>query len=104
MERVFLNLIDNALEAMPDGGELRISAVLEEKAVLVRVEDNGPGIAKELRPHLFRPFVTAGKKNGLGLGLTLSRQTILDHGGDMWADPNPGRGARFWMRLVMGGR
>jgi signal transduction histidine kinase len=47
---------------------------------------------------LFQPFVTAGKKNGLGLGLALSRQTLLDHGGDLWADSN-GPGARFCLRL-----
>ena len=100
MERVFFNLIDNALEAMPEGGEVRVSAASEGGSVLVRIDDTGPGIANSIRPHLFRPFVTAGKRNGLGLGLTLSRQTVLDHGGDMWADPAPERGARFWMRLV----
>jgi len=70
MERAFVNLIANALEAMPDGGEIRISASLEENggagdaAVLVRVEDTGPGIAPEIRSKLFQPFVTAGKRNG----------------------------------------
>jgi signal transduction histidine kinase len=43
--------------------------------------------------------VTAGKRNGLGLGLALSRQTVLDHGGDMWVESKPGRGARFSFRL-----
>ena len=62
------------------------------------VEDTGPGISPALRGRLFQPFVTAGKKNGLGLGLALSRQTLLDHGGDMWADAN-GPGARFCLRL-----
>lgn len=100
MERVFLNLIGNALEAMPEGGEVRISAARENQSVLVRIEDTGPGISQDIRAHLFRPFVTSGKRNGLGLGLTLSRQTVLDHGGDLWADPSPERGARFWMRLV----
>lgn len=100
MERVFLNLIDNALEAMPEGGEVRISAVREAAAVLIRIEDTGPGIAREIRPLLFHPFVTAGKRNGLGLGLALSRQTVLDHGGELWADQNVENGARFWMRLV----
>jgi signal transduction histidine kinase len=100
MERVFLNLIDNALEAMPEGGEVRISAVREAASVLIRIEDTGPGIAREIRPHLFHPFVTAGKRNGLGLGLALSRQTVLDHGGELWADQNVENGARFWMRLV----
>ena len=99
MERAFVNLIGNALEAMPDGGEVRISAEVEDGAVLIHVEDNGPGIAPEIRSQLFQPFVSAGKRNGLGLGLALSRQTVLEHGGDMWVESQPGRGARFSFRL-----
>jgi two-component system sensor kinase FixL len=66
---------------------------------VVCVEDNGPGIAPEIRSQLFQPFVSAGKRNGLGLGLALSRQTVLEHGGDMWVESQPGRGARFSFRL-----
>jgi signal transduction histidine kinase len=99
MERAFVNLIGNALEAMPDGGEVRISAKLEDGSALIHVEDNGPGIAPEIRSQLFQPFVSAGKRNGLGLGLALSRQTVLEHGGDMWVESQPGRGARFSFRL-----
>jgi signal transduction histidine kinase len=101
IERVFLNLIDNALEAMPGGGKLSFSMSREERGVLVTVEDTGPGISEEIRPRLFQPFVSAGKKNGLGLGLALSRQTLLDHGGDLWADSSGRTGARFVLRFVM---
>ncbi len=99
MERAFVNLIGNALEAMPEGGEVRIAASLEGDAALISVEDTGPGIAPEIRASLFQPFVTAGKRNGLGLGLALTRQTVLEHGGDMWVDSEPGRGARFFFRV-----
>ena len=99
MERAFMNLIANALEAMPEGGEVGISAVMEDGSVVVHVEDNGPGIAPEILSNLFQPFVTAGKRNGLGLGLALSRQTVLEHGGDMWVSSQPGHGARFSFRL-----
>jgi signal transduction histidine kinase len=99
MERVFLNLIGNALEAMPRGGELHIRARPEGTVVLIDVEDTGPGISAEIRGQLFQPFVTYGKKNGLGLGLALSRQTVLDHGGDLWVDANGSVGARFCLRL-----
>ena len=99
MERAFVNLIGNALEAMPGGGEVRISAVLERSSVVVQVEDTGPGIAPEIRSSLFQPFVSAGKRNGLGLGLALTRQTVLEHGGDMWVESEPGHGARFKFRL-----
>jgi signal transduction histidine kinase len=67
--------------------------------VLIEVEDTGPGISVEIRGKLFQPFVTYGKKNGLGLGLALSRQTVLDHGGDLWVDSNGSGGARFYLRL-----
>ncbi len=99
MERVFVNLVANALEAMPGGGAIEISAALENGSVVVQVKDDGPGIAPEIKAKLFQPFVSAGKRNGLGLGLALTRQTVLEHGGDMWADSEPGRGARFSIRL-----
>jgi signal transduction histidine kinase len=99
MERAFVNLIGNALEAMPSGGEVKIRAEMRGDAALVHVDDNGPGIAPEIRAQLFQPFVTAGKRNGLGLGLALSRQTVLEHGGDMWVESPIGRGARFSFRL-----
>lgn len=101
MERAFVNLIGNALEAMPGGGEVRISARVEGGWALVEVNDTGPGIAPEIRSQLFQPFVSAGKRNGLGLGLALSRQTVLEHGGDMWVESAAGRGARFLFRLPL---
>jgi signal transduction histidine kinase len=101
MERVFANLVGNALEAMPGGGRIRIAAHAQDGVVLVEVQDNGPGIAPEIRESLFEPFVSAGKKNGLGLGLALSRQTVLDHGGDMWVESEPGQGACFHLRLPL---
>lgn len=101
MERVFLNLIDNALEAMPGGGRLRIAAETHNHSVVVRVQDTGPGIAPEIRARLFQPFVTAGKKNGVGLGLAFSHQTVLDHGGELWADAETTQGARFFVKLPL---
>jgi len=99
MERAFVNLVGNALEAMPNGGVVQISAQREGGSVVVQVQDNGPGIAPEIRSSLFQPFVSAGKRNGLGLGLALTRQTVLEHGGDMWVESEPGHGARFQFRL-----
>lgn len=54
---------------------------------MVEIEDTGPGIPLGILDRLFEPFVTAGKRDGLGLGLVLARQTVLDHGGDMWTSP-----------------
>ncbi len=99
VERVFQNLLANAIEAMPGGGSLRITADRRGSDVFVSVEDTGPGIPAAVAAQLFQPFVTAGKKNGMGLGLALSRQTVVDHGGDLWSDRATKQGARFVMRL-----
>jgi len=99
MERVFSNLVGNALEMMPEGGWIRISAAAQNGFVVADVCDTGPGIAPEIRDSLFEPFVSAGKKNGLGLGLALARQAVLDHGGELWAESEPGQGACFRLRL-----
>jgi signal transduction histidine kinase len=101
LERVFINLIDNAIDAMPSGGSVKIKSWEEDDAVVVLIEDTGPGIPAEALPNLFRPFGSFGKKNGLGLGLALSRQALLDSGGDLWVDPTVASGARFIMRLPM---
>jgi signal transduction histidine kinase len=98
MERVFLNLIGNAIEAMPEGGRIDIAAERNGHNVLVSVDDTGPGVPAEVRQRLFQPFVTSGK-NGLGLGLALSRQTVLDHGGDLWIETEGAAGAHFRLKL-----
>ena len=86
IQRVLVNLLVNALDAMPNGGTIRISAMPQRNSVLVKVRDTGSGIAEEIRDRLFEPFATAGKAGGLGLGLAFSRQTIVDHGGQIWAE------------------
>jgi signal transduction histidine kinase len=103
LERVFVNLIENAIDVMPDGGSIRINARVDKGHALVAVEDTGPGISEEAWGNLFHPFASFGKKNGLGLGLALSRQVLLDHGGDLWVDRRmaSASGARFLMRLAI---
>lgn len=99
---VFSNLCNNALEMMPSGGEIRITATAHGGWVQVEVADTGPGISGAVRAQLFEPFVSHGKKNGLGLGLALARQTVLDHGGDLWLGPDQETGgARFCLRLPL---
>jgi signal transduction histidine kinase len=98
IQRVLVNLLVNALEAMPQGGTIYISAASDPRSVLCRVRDTGPGIAPEIWSRLFQPFATAGKARGVGLGLALSRQAVIEHGGDMWAE-SPQQGACFVFRL-----
>jgi signal transduction histidine kinase len=97
MERVFFDLIANAIEAMPRGGIVRIGARKAGASVHVELEDSGPGIPDCIRDRLFEPFVTSGKQNGLGLGLALARQSVRNHGGDIWSEP--AAGARFVIRI-----
>jgi signal transduction histidine kinase len=98
MERVFQNLIGNAIEAMPEGGSVSVRVDRRDAEIVISVEDTGPGIPALIAPQLFQPFVTAGKKNGMGLGLALSRKTVISHGGDLWSEGKNG-GARFVMKL-----
>jgi signal transduction histidine kinase len=102
MERVFSNLLVNSLEAMKDGGHIDVTAHQENGSVYVDIADTGPGISPEVRKRIFQPFVTEGKRNGLGLGLALSRQTVLNHGGDLWLVPDSHSGAHFRMKLAAG--
>jgi signal transduction histidine kinase len=98
MERVFQNLLSNAIEAMPNGGFVSVRADRRDGEIVVSVEDTGPGIPASIADQLFEPFVTTGKKNGVGLGLALSRETVVSHGGDLWSDRKDD-GARFVLRL-----
>jgi signal transduction histidine kinase len=99
VERLFINLMNNALEAMPNGGKLSVFAAREKTSAIVSIDDTGLGLSKEMKAKLFQPFTSEGKKNGLGLGLVLSRQTALEHGGDLWAEEKNSPGARFCVRL-----
>lgn len=100
IERVFTNLISNAVEAMPSGGDINIYSSLSDDGVSVFVEDTGPGVPPEMRADVFRPFVT-GKRSGLGLGLALSRQTMVDLGGNLSAmTPRTGSGACFCVHFA----
>jgi signal transduction histidine kinase len=95
IERVFTNLLSNAVEAMPGGGEISIQSCQTETGINVFVEDTGPGIPPDMHMDVFRPFVT-GKRSGLGLGLALSRQTMMDTGGRLISmTPRRGSGACF---------
>jgi signal transduction histidine kinase len=95
--RLLVNLLVNAMEVMPNGGTIHISAVSSRRSVLIQVRDTGPGIAPEIRGRLFQPFSTAGKESGIGLGLAFSQQVVIDHGGEIWAESSP-RGTCFAFR------
>jgi signal transduction histidine kinase len=99
IEEVLTNLIKNALEAAPRGGEIVLTARYCSTAVVeLAVDDNGPGIADSVRASLFKPFATT-KAKGTGLGLAFSRKVIEEHGGTLEAHRSEMGGARFAIQL-----
>jgi len=84
LERAFQNLLLNSFEAVSgDHGRVTVSARERENHVEFSVQDNGPGIPEEIRTRLFEPFVSSGKQNGTGLGLTVVQKIVQDHGGEI---------------------
>jgi two-component system sensor kinase FixL len=101
IQQVLLNLIRNAIEAMHGCAQKELvveTVLLDEGMVEVRVADTGSGLAEEIVSRLFQPFVTT-KPTGMGVGLSISKRIIEAHGGEMWAEPNPGGGAMFRFTL-----
>jgi two-component system sensor kinase FixL len=101
VQQVLVNLMRNALEAMHGRArsELRLSVISAgPSAVLFSLADNGPGLSKQVADRLFQPFVTS-KKAGLGIGLSICRTIILDHGGKMWAESSAETGTVFHFTL-----
>lgn len=97
IKQVFVNLILNAVQAMPNGGKLTIKAGTEENFVYVRFSDTGPGIPREEISRIFDPFYTT-RKDGTGLGLSISHQIIASHGGTIEVASGEG-GSTFTVRL-----
>jgi signal transduction histidine kinase len=92
LNQIWANLIDNALDAVPDSGRVEVSANRERQRVVVRVVDNGAGIPAEIRERLFEPFVTSkpvGK--GTGLGLDIVRRLVMHNDAEIDVDSRPGR-------------
>jgi signal transduction histidine kinase len=102
LKQVLLNLILNAIQAMPDGGTLTLEAKTARGNLLLTVADTGAGIAPDLLPRIFDPYFTT-KPNGSGLGLSVARRIVEAHGGELTAASEPGRGSRFQMTLPLGG-
>ncbi len=99
LTHVFLNLIHNAVDAMPTGGTIKLRFLVTDREVCTEIEDTGPGIAPEIAPRLFEPFATHGKAQGTGLGLSICSRIIEDHKGQIRARSEPGRGAVFAFTL-----
>ena len=102
VKQILWNLLTNALDALPGGGLLKVSArVIDEDGVEFSVEDNGPGIPKEILPRIFEPFVTS-KSRGSGLGLAIVKAIMDSHGGDLRIKTRQGQGTKFILRFPAG--
>jgi PAS domain S-box-containing protein len=100
LKQVFLNLIGNARQAMPNGGTIRIALSADDDAVEAVVADTGEGIAPEHLQRIFEPFYTTKRdRGGTGLGLSVSVGIAETHGGSLTAASTPGAGAAFTLRL-----
>ena len=99
LKQVFINLIKNAIEAMPNGGRIKInSKVLKEHKIHISIQDEGCGIDDKNILNLGEPFFTT-KKDGTGLGLMISSQIINDHKGSMKFESNYGKGTNVLVTL-----
>jgi signal transduction histidine kinase len=104
LKQVFLNLVINACDAMPDGGELEMTVKPDAGYVLIRFCDTGPGIPADVSPHVFEPFFTTKEPGqGTGLGLSVCYGSITKHGGTI-TYRNTERGACFEITLPVNGR
>jgi signal transduction histidine kinase len=97
--RLFYNLVNNAADAMRDGGRITVRFTVVDALLRVSVADTGAGIPVEIASHLFEPFTTYGKAHGTGLGLSICRRIVEDHGGKIWVESTPGKGATFLFTL-----
>jgi PAS domain S-box-containing protein len=103
LSEVFTNLILNAIDAMPNGGVLRISSAAEgSNWVAVKVADTGVGMPEEVRRRIFDPFFTTKGEAGTGLGLSVSYSILKSHGGEIRVESQVGRGTSFTVRLPVG--
>lgn len=98
LRRAMLNLVLNAVDAMPHGGELAVTATAGARGIELEVADSGPGIPEEDGPRLFEPFFTT-KNGGTGLGLSIVERIAAAHNGDVTVRNCPQGGAAFTLRL-----
>jgi len=106
LRQVLLNIIDNAIDATPNGGapiEITGHELFREErpGLVIQVKDDGVGISPELLPNVFQPFVTSGKKHGTGLGLSICQNIVESHEGDIYVTSEVGKGTivGIWLPL-----
>jgi NtrC-family two-component system sensor histidine kinase KinB len=105
LERVLVNLLDNALKYAPEGSQITVAAEVASDAIVISITDQGPGIPPDQRQRIFERFAQVAdaeqpRRRGFGLGLTFCKLTIEAHGGTIWVEPGPGdKGSCFAFTL-----
>jgi len=98
IKQVFLNVLKNAIDAMPQGGTIHLAVMRSEDRAIARIRDEGPGIPKEFLPKIGEPFFTT-KSTGTGLGLMICHRILESHGGTLKIDSTPGEGTTVSISL-----
>jgi signal transduction histidine kinase len=99
MKRALLNIASNAMEAMDKGGVLTVASRASDGKVELAISDTGRGIPAEMQAKVFDPFFTHGKRGGLGLGMTIMRKIVEEHGGEVQLHSVAGEGTRMTLRF-----
>ncbi len=97
--RVLDNIITNAFEVLKSGQSIKIDISTNESGLQMQISDDGPGISPEILPNIFEPFFTHGKSKGSGLGLSISKKIVEDHGGSLTVTSEMGKGTCFIITL-----
>ena len=103
--QVFLNILTNAAQAIPEEGTIRIRTDVDEPNSVIEISDTGRGIAEVHLQHIFESgFTTKPAGEGTGLGLAISKQIVTGHGGDISVTSGVGQGTVFWIQLPLEGK
>jgi len=109
MKQVFLNLLLNAIQAMEQGGQLKVSATLKNHSpgarsgsfMEISFQDTGKGIPEDMQARIFEPFFST-KEEGIGLGLSIAQRIVEEHGGEIRMESRPGKGTVFYLTIPYG--
>ena len=101
VQRALLNIITNAVQAMPEGGQLKLESKVDDKAITIAIADTGLGIPKENLKRIFQPLFTT-KTTGVGLGLTVSKSLLEANNGKIYVRSKVGKGTTFYLKFKLG--